>query len=46
MLEVKCVISRILRSFKLLPSQVPITEWFHVVMKSKTGIYLRCEPRY
>ncbi|XP_054282430.1 cytochrome P450 4C1-like [Macrosteles quadrilineatus] len=45
MLEVKSVVSNILRRFRLLPSDVPITPWFNIVLKSKTGVYLKLESR-
>uniref|UniRef100_A0A1B6LUI8 Cytochrome P450 n=1 Tax=Graphocephala atropunctata TaxID=36148 RepID=A0A1B6LUI8_9HEMI len=45
MLEVKSVVSLVLRKFRLLPSDIPITSWFNIVLKSKTGINLSFEPR-
>uniref|UniRef100_A0A1B6K271 Cytochrome P450 n=1 Tax=Homalodisca liturata TaxID=320908 RepID=A0A1B6K271_9HEMI len=45
MLEIKCVLSLVLRKFRLLPSEIPITSWFNIVLKSKTGINMQFEPR-
>lgn len=45
MLEVKAVVSTVLRKFRLLPSSIPVTPSFKIVRKSATGIHLRLEAR-
>lgn len=45
MAELKSIISLVIRKFRLLPSKVPITPSFNVVLKSSTGVHLFIEHR-
>uniref|UniRef100_A0A1B6MFJ7 Cytochrome P450 n=1 Tax=Graphocephala atropunctata TaxID=36148 RepID=A0A1B6MFJ7_9HEMI len=46
MLEMKSVLSRVIRTFRILPSDIPLDLKHYIVLKSSTGVNIRIEPRH
>ncbi|XP_046688945.1 LOW QUALITY PROTEIN: probable cytochrome P450 4d14, partial [Homalodisca vitripennis] len=45
MLEMKSVLSRVLRNYRFLPSDIPLDLKYYIVVKSVSGVNIRIEPR-